>query len=124
MLPVFTQVMLPGLRCLLGDLKVVSPDHVGVVSSMIREFEDRLQDSSTTGGGGGVGGGYGLPGKGRAGTSAASGGMASSTTSDAVGSSVALGGEAMKSKVLSRFKDVKDRASHSNFSKMFAGGKK
>ena len=52
--------------------------------------------------------------------------MARSTRhSPAVGGvATALTGEVMKSKMLSRFKDVKDRASHSNFSKIFTATKK
>lgn len=34
--------LLQGLRCLLHDVQQVAPDHVSVVSSMIRDFEDKV----------------------------------------------------------------------------------
>lgn len=98
------EVMLPGLRCLLQDLQLVAPDHVNVVTSMIREFEDKLESNS------------GLGQCLRPNTSLPALGGASSP--------VASTGEAVKSKMLSRFRDVKDRASQSNFSKIFTSTKK
>lgn len=98
------EVMLPGLRCLLQDLQLVAPDHVNVVTSMIREFEDKLESNS--GLGQSLRPNASLP---------ATGGASSPAAST---------GEAVKSKMLSRFKDVKDRASQSNFSKIFTSTKK
>ena len=37
--------MVPGLRCLSRDLQQVAPDHVHVVTSMIKEMEDKLEAS-------------------------------------------------------------------------------
>lgn len=39
------EVMLPGLRCLLQDLQQVAPDHVTVVTSMIKEFETKVDSN-------------------------------------------------------------------------------
>ncbi|XP_030831289.1 RAB11-binding protein RELCH homolog isoform X1 [Strongylocentrotus purpuratus] len=35
--------MLPGLRCLRKDMETVLPEHEGVVSSMIKDFESKIQ---------------------------------------------------------------------------------
>ena len=36
------EVMLPGLRCLRHDLALIAPEHEEVVSSMIRDYETKL----------------------------------------------------------------------------------
>lgn len=100
-----SEVMLPGLRCLHRDLVNLAPDHAPVVASIIREFEDRIDSSST----------------------AAPGRPASTTngnTSPAVTSSPSS--EGLRLKMMGHIKDVKDRASHSNLSltKMFNATKK
>ena len=37
-----SEMMLPGLRCLLRDMEVLAPERAPVISSMIREFEDKV----------------------------------------------------------------------------------
>ena len=37
-----SEMMLPGLRCLLTDVHEVAQDHVQVLESMIREFEEKV----------------------------------------------------------------------------------
>lgn len=108
-----SEILLPGLKCLHRDLVQLSPDHVGVVASMIREFEDRADSA---------GSGQVTPLK--LANAAASNG--NSTTATAVSSAPPTGGDTIKSKMMSHIKDVQDRASHSNLtlSKIFTAGKK
>ena len=39
------EAMLPGLRCLRHDLAIIAPEHEEVVSSMIRDYETKLDMS-------------------------------------------------------------------------------
>ncbi|KAK2191356.1 hypothetical protein NP493_53g02002 [Ridgeia piscesae] len=100
-----SMALLPGLRCLLRDMEQVAPDHAAVVASMIREFE-----SGNTG---------------DANSHAERNNDMASSTSAAMGLPPDVSTEDMRAKMMSRFKDVKDRASQSrtNFSKIF-GAKK
>ncbi|KAK7505871.1 hypothetical protein BaRGS_00003142 [Batillaria attramentaria] len=41
------EAMLPGLRCLRQDLVTIAPEHEEVVSSMIRDYETKLDMSRT-----------------------------------------------------------------------------
>ncbi|XP_071495307.1 RAB11-binding protein RELCH homolog [Diadema antillarum] len=43
------EAMLPGLRCLRKDMETVLPEHEGVVSSMIKDFESKIQGKERTG---------------------------------------------------------------------------
>jgi hypothetical protein len=112
-------VFLPGLRCLQVDLQQLSADHATVVGSMIREFEDRL-DTTASGGGSS---------NNSSAVSATTNGGSSSMAVAAVsatGGQQPAHGDAIKSKVLSHIKDVKDRASYSNsaLSKIFSPSSK
>ena len=39
------EVMLPGLRCLKHDMALIAPEHEEVVSSMIKEYESKIETS-------------------------------------------------------------------------------
>ncbi|KAI0238116.1 hypothetical protein LSAT2_011253 [Lamellibrachia satsuma] len=97
--------LLPGLRCLLRDMEQVAPDHAAVVTSMIREFE--------------------CGNRGDANAHAERNNDMASSLSAAMGLPTDVTTDDMKAKMMSRFKDVKDRATQSrtNFSKIF-GAKK
>ena len=97
------EVMLPGLRCLHQDLQLVAPERTNVVFSMIREFEDKIDSNNIM-------------------NQSRSNSSISVIPPASVASSTQ--GEAVKSNLLKHFKDVKDRASQSNFSKIFTPTKK
>jgi hypothetical protein len=105
-----SEVLLPGLRCLHRDLQQMVPDYANVVSSMIHEFEDRINAVSSGGG----------PALGV--TRSAS--VTNGSTGPATASAATVGSEGIKLKMMSHIKDVKDRASHSNLSKIFNPTKK
>jgi hypothetical protein len=109
-----SEVLLPGLKCLHRDLGQLAPDHAGVVASMIREFEDRADTGTNPGS---------MIRSVDASAAAANGGTGAVTTA---GGGQSSAGDAIKSKMLSHIKDVKDRASYSNLnlSKIFTTTKK
>lgn len=40
-----SEAMLPGLKCLVRDMETLAPERAAVITSMIREFEDKVDAS-------------------------------------------------------------------------------
>ncbi|ESO04089.1 hypothetical protein HELRODRAFT_173166 [Helobdella robusta] len=94
------EVVLPGLRCLHHDIQAISPDRANIVMSMIKELEDKAEE-----------------------TNAYTQKVISAEKSCDTSSKTYNQLETTKMNFMTRFKDVKDKASHSSFSKVFQNSK-
>lgn len=98
------EVVLPGLKCLHHDIQTLAPDRVNIISSLVKEMEDKIDES----------------------------GKASTTRTNHDHPNISQGinlqtsqpMEITKPNLLSRIKDVKDKATNAHFTKMFYASKR
>ena len=98
------EVVLPGLKCLHHDIQTLAPDRVNIISSLIKEMEDKIEESGKTN---------------TARTNHDHPNILQGTNPQA-----SQPMEITKPNLLSRIKDVKDKASNAHFTKMFYTSKR